>query len=166
MEHPAHRLAGTAADAAEELRGYLAPVAGLPWELSRADHRDLVPRLYGAVSCLAECIGFIAQATPGEDAKRQLTEAARTILRGCQRAQAAVSMLGGERPDPGAATPPPQLAASDFPQPMTGDLLQAASARPAPATPATPGSASRQVARGMPGRAAAQAALRIGSPPR
>jgi hypothetical protein len=57
MEHPAHRIAGMAADVAGELRGYLAPAVDLPWELTEDDHRDLVPRLRDAVARLADCIG-------------------------------------------------------------------------------------------------------------
>jgi hypothetical protein len=158
MEHPAHRIADMAADVAEELRGYLAPAADLPWELSEDDHRDLMPRLCDAVARLADCIGSIAQATTDEDAKGQYFEGARTILRGCERVQAAGTVLPGEQrgPGPGAATPPQQLAASGFPQPMTGHLLQAASGSPPPAATATAGPA-RQAARQMPGRTAAEA---------
>jgi hypothetical protein len=161
MEHPAHRIAGMAADVAEELHGYLAPAADLPWELTQDDHRDLLPRLCDAVARLAECIDSIAQATTDEDAKRRLTGGARTILRGCAQVRAATS-LPGERygPGPGAATWPPQLAATGFPQPMTGDLLQAASANPSPATTAPAGPA-RQAAREVP--AAAPAATEPGS---
>jgi hypothetical protein len=139
MEHPAHRIAGTAADVAEELRGYLAPAADLPWELTQDDHRNLMPRLCDAVARLAECIASTAQATTDEDAKRRLTAGARTILRGCAHVQAAGTVRAGEQPGPGpgAATRPPQLAATGFPQPMTGDLLQAARVNPSPATTAT-----------------------------
>jgi hypothetical protein len=149
MEHPAHQLAGMAADAAEELRGYLAPGAGLPWELTGDDHRGLVPRLHRAVSRLAECISSIAQATSDDDAKRQLAEGARTILRGCEHVQAAGTMLTGEQrdPGPGTATRPPQLAASDFPQPITAHLLQAVSTNLAPATAAPASPARRQIPR-------------------
>jgi hypothetical protein len=168
MEHPAHRLAGMAADAAEELRGYLAPAVDLPWELTGDDHRDLVPRLYDAVSRLAECIDSIAQAAADQDAKRQLTEGARTILRGCEHVQAGGSTLPGEqrRPGPGATTPPPQLAATDFPQPMTGHLLQAASTSPVPAISATASPARRQAAGQIPGLAASEASQRISNPGR
>ena len=126
MEHPAHRIAGMAADVAEELRGYLAPTVDLPWELSEDDHRDLMPRLCDAVARLADCIGSIAQATTDEDAKGHFIEGARTILRGCAHVQAAGTVLpGGQRsPGPGAATRPQQLTASDFPQPMTRHLLR------------------------------------------
>jgi hypothetical protein len=156
-----------AADVAEELRGYLAPAVDLPWELTQDDHRDLMPRLCDAVARLAECIDSIAQATTGENAKRQLTGGARTILRGCAQVQAVGTVLpGGQRgPGPGAATRPAQLAASDFPQPMTGRLLQAASANPAPATTATAGPA-RQAALEMPGGAAPEATEPASSPRR
>ena len=162
MEHPAHRIAGMAADVAEELRGYLAPAVDLPWELTEDDHRDLMPRLCDAVARLADCIGSIAQATTDEDAKRRLSAGARTILRGCAHVQAAGTVLPGEQPGPGpgAATRPPQLAAAGFPQPMTGDLLQSASANPSPATTATAGPA-RQAAREIP--APAPAATESGS---
>ena len=158
MEHPAHKLAGMAADVAEELRGYLTPAADLPWELTEDDHRDLMPRLCDAVARLADCIGSIAQATTDQDAKGQFIEGARTILRGCARVQAAGTVLLGEQrgPGPDAATPPQQLAAGDFPQLMTGHLLRAASASPPPATTATARPA-RQAARQMPGRTAAEA---------
>jgi len=167
MEHPAHRMADMAADVAEELRGYLAPAPDLPWELSEDDHRDLMPRLCDAVARLADCIGSIAQATTDQDAKEQLTEGARTILRGCAQVQAAGTVLPGEHrgPGPGAATRPQQLAASDFPQPMTGHLLQAATASPPPATTATARPA-RQAARQMPGRTAAEATEPASSPRR
>lgn len=167
MEHPAHRIAGMAADGAEELRGYLARAAGLPWELGEDDHRDLMPRLCDAVARLAECIDSIAQVTTDEDAKGQLIEGARTILRGCRHVQAAGTVLLGEQrgPGPGAATRPPQLAASDFPRPMTGHLLQAASASPAPATAAMARPA-RQAARDMPGGTVAEAPQPASSPRR
>lgn len=107
MEHPAHRIAGMAADGAEELRGYLAPAAGLPWELTEDDHRDLMPRLCDAVARLAECIDSIAQVTTAEDAKGQLIEDARTILRGCRQVQAGTVHPCEQRsPGPGAATRP------------------------------------------------------------
>jgi hypothetical protein len=168
MEHPAHRIAGMAADVAGELRGYLAPAVDLPWELTEDDHRDLVPRLCDAVARLAECIGSIAQATTDEDAKRQLTEGARTIPRGCAHVQAAGTVLLGEQrgAGPGAAARPPQLAASDFPQPMTGHLLQAAGAGPAPATTTATARPARQAAPEMPGRAAGEAAGPASSPRR
>jgi len=167
MEHPAHRIAEMAADVAEELRGYLAPAVDLPWELSEDDHRDLMPRLCDAVARLADCIGSIAQATTDQDAKGQFTEGARTILRGCARVQAAVTVLPGEQrgPGPGTATPPQQLAASGFPQPMTGQLLQAASASPPPAATAT-ASPARQAPRQMGDRTAAEAAEPASSPGR
>src|ERR1700751_2602974 len=114
MEHPAHRIADMAADVADELRGYLAPPADLPWELSEDDHRDLMPRLCDAVARLADCIGSIAQATTDQDAKGQFTEGARTILRGCAQVQAAGTVLPGgpRRPGPGPATRPQHLPAS------------------------------------------------------
>jgi hypothetical protein len=147
MEHPVHQLAGMAADAAGELRGYLALAAGLPRELTGDDHRGLVPRLHRAVSRLAGCISSIAQATSDDDAKRQLAGGARTILRGREHVQAAGTMLiGGQRdPGPGTATRPPQLAAGDFPQPVTAHLLQAASTGLAPATTAPASPARRRI---------------------
>jgi hypothetical protein len=167
MEHPAHRIAGMAADVAEELRGYLAPSVDLPWELTDDDHRNLMPRLRDTVTRLAECIDSIAQATTDEDAKGQLTEGVRTILRGCADVQAAGTVLSGEQhgPGPSGATRPPQLAASDFPQPMTGHLLQAASASPAPASTAM-AKPARQVAQEMPGGTAAEATQPASSPRR
>jgi hypothetical protein len=167
MEHPAHRIAGMAADVAEELRGYLAPAVDIPWELTQDDHRDLMPRRCDAVARLAECIDSIAQATTDEDAKGQLIEGARTILRGCARVQAAGTVLLGEQrgPGPGASARPPRLAATDFPQPMTGHLFQAASASPAPATAAMARPA-RQAAREMPGGTVAEAPQPASSPRR
>ena len=167
MEHPAHRIADMAADVAEELRGYLAPAVELPWELTEDDHRHLMPRLCDAVARLADCIGSIAHATTDQDAKGQFTEGARTILRGCARVQAAGTVTLGEQrgPGPGAATTPQQLAASDFPQPMTGHLLQAASASTPPTTTATTRPA-RQAAREMPGRTAAEVSEPARSPRR
>ena len=158
MEHPAHRIAGMAADGAEELRGYLAPAAGLPWELAEDDHRDLMPRLCDAVARLAECIDSIAQVTADEQAKGQLIDGARTILRGCKHVQAAGKVLLGEQrsPGPGAAPRPPQLAAGDFPQPMTGHVLQAAGTSPAPAAAAIARPA-RQAAQQIPGGTTAEA---------
>ena len=157
MDHPAHRIAETAADVAEELRGYLAPAPDLPWELSEDDHRNLMPRLCDTVARLADCIGSIAQATTDENAQRQYIDGARTILRGCAQVQAAgTAPLDEPGPGPGAATRPQQLAASDFPQPMTGHLLQAASASPPPAT--TPKARPvRPAAPQMPSRTAAEA---------
>ena len=166
MDHPAHRIAEMAADVAEELRGYLAPAPDLPWELSEDDHRRLMPRLCDAVARLADCIGSIAQATTDEDAKGQFIEGARTILRGCARVQAAGTVLLDEQCGPGpGATPPQQLAASDFPQPMAGHLLQAAGASPPPTTAASARPA-RQAAREMPDRTAAESAESARSPRR
>lgn len=158
MEHPAHRIAGMAADGAEELRGYLAPAADLPWELTEDDHRDLMQRLCDAVARLAECIDSIAQVTTHEDVKGQLIDGARTILRGCRHVQVAETVLLGEQltPGPGAAPRPPQLADGDFPQPMTGHLLQAASTSRAPATAAIARPA-RQAAQQITGGTTAEA---------
>jgi hypothetical protein len=167
MEHPAHRIAEMAADVAEELRGYLAPAVDLPWELTEDDHRHLMPRLCDAVARLADCIGSIAHATTDEDAKGQFIEGARTILRGCAHVQAAGTVLLAEQQslEPGAATPPQHLAASDFPQPMTAHLLQAASACPPPATTAI-ALPARQAGREMPGRTAAEATEPFSNPRR
>ncbi len=93
MEHPAHQLAGMAADAAEELSGYLAPEVDVPWELTEDDHHGLLPRLCDAVSRLAGCIGAIAQKTGDDDAKRQLTVGARRMLDGCEHVRAAQTAL-------------------------------------------------------------------------
>jgi len=113
-----------------------------------------MPRLCDVVARLAECIDSIAQVTTDEEAKRQLNGGARTILCGCAQVQASGTVLLGEQhgPGPGTATRPPQLAARDCPQPMTGDLLQAASVNPAPATTAT-AKPARQATRGIPAAA-------------
>ena len=59
-----------------------------------------MPRLCDAVARLAECIDSIAQVTTDEDAKGQLIEGARTILRGCRHVQAAGTALPGEQRRP------------------------------------------------------------------
>jgi len=126
-----------------------------------------MPRLCDAVARLADCIGSIAQATTDQDAKGQFLDGARTILRGCAQVQAAGTLLPGEPggPGPAAATRPQQLAASGFPEPMTGHLLQAVGASPPPATTPTarPG---RPAAPQMPGRTVAEATEPASNPRR
>lgn len=73
-KHPALGMAGTAMDAAEELRGYLDPDSPAPWELTDEDHRALLPRLERAISAIAGSIDGIAQAAGDQYARQQLTD--------------------------------------------------------------------------------------------
>jgi hypothetical protein len=133
-EHPAHRTARLAADAAAELRGYLDPDVTIPWELTEDDHRAIVARLHDAISELATCIEGIAQATGDERAHRQLTDAVARMRHGCAHICAAAATLGrpDDQPRPRAhmVTRPAQLSARDFPAPMTSDLLRAGTDEP------------------------------------
>jgi hypothetical protein len=143
--HPAHQIAQMTANAAGELRGYLNPAGPFPWELTDGDHLALLPRLSTAIGDLAACIDAIAQMTADQDAGRQLAGAAHPLLAGCAQIRDAEAILraGQPGPEPGTGTRPAQLAATGFPEPMTGHLLQAAGTALAP--PAAP--AARAAAR-------------------
>jgi hypothetical protein len=133
-EHPAHRMAQVAADAAAELRGYLDPDVTVPWELTEDDHRAIVSPLHDAISELATCIEGIARATGDERAHRQLTDAVARMRHGCVQISAATAALGrpDNQPSPRAhiVTRPVQLSARDFPAAMTSDVLQAGTDEP------------------------------------
>jgi hypothetical protein len=137
--HPARQLARMAADAAGELRGYTDPA---PWELTRDDHRAILPRLHHAIADLAVCIDGIAQATGDEHAKQQLAEGTRRLLSGCAHVSAAAATLSspGKEPDaePVITSQPALLSAAGFPAAMTAGVLQAA----ATPTPQAPGPAA------------------------
>ena len=137
-EHPAHQIAQMTANAAEELRGYMNPADPFPWELTDGDHLALLPRLSTAIGDLAACIDGIAQMTADQDAGRRLAEAAHPPLAGCAQIRAAEAVLraGQPGPEPETRMRPAQLAATGFPEPMTGHLLQAAGTALAP--PAAP----------------------------
>ena len=77
--HPAHRIAETAMDAAEELRGYLNPNDRFPRKLTEDDHLALLPRLRKAIWDIAECIEGIARATPDERVKEKLTRTVQDV---------------------------------------------------------------------------------------
>jgi len=139
-EHPAHQIAHMAANAAEELRGYMNPADPFPWELTDGDHLALLPRLSTAICDLAACIDGIAQMTADQDAGRQLADATHPLLAGCAQIRNAEAILRADQPGPKpeTGTRPAQLAATGFPEPMTGHLLQAAgTALAPPAAPAT-----------------------------
>jgi hypothetical protein len=133
-EHPAHRMAQVAADAAAELRGYLDPGVTIPWELTEDDHRAIVARLHDAISELAMCIEGIAQATGDERAHRQLTDAVARMRHGCVHISAAAATLGRpddqSRPRAHVVTRPALLSARDFPAAMTSDVLRAGTDEP------------------------------------
>jgi hypothetical protein len=124
-------------DAAGELRGYLNPNDRFPWELTEDDHLALLPRLRKAIWDIAECIEGIARATPDERVKEKLTRTVQDVQAGCdgiQVAQWAMEGVGPEtEPAPNTTTQPTALAASSFPQPMTGRVLHAV-----PSTPVAP----------------------------
>jgi hypothetical protein len=126
--HPAHQIAEMAANAAEELRGYLNPADPFPWELTDDDHRALLPRLRGAIADLAVCIDGIAQMTADQGASRQLTEGAARLLADCEQIRDGETILRADRsgPLPGTGTRPAQL-------------LQAASGADPAARPPVPG---------------------------
>lgn len=134
-EHPAHQIALMTSNAAEELRGYMNPADPFPWELTDGDHLALLPRLYTAICDLAACIDGIAQMTADQDAGRQLADATYPLLAGCAQIRGAEATLRADQPgtEPETGTRPTQLAATGFPEPMTGHLLQAAGTAPAPA---------------------------------
>jgi hypothetical protein len=134
-EHPALRMARTAADAAGELRGYTDPADPFPWELTEDDHRAILPRLDHAISAFGDCIKGIAQATGDEYAQRQLTGSYHRLVQASAGVRLAVSSLD-DGPDEAAGQPgeelgtaahPARVSASDFPAVMTGDVLRAAS---------------------------------------
>jgi hypothetical protein len=133
-EHPAHRVAQIAADAAAELRGYLDPDVTIPWELTEDDHRAIVARLHDAISELVTCIEGIAQATADERAHRQLTDAVARMRHGCVQISAATATLGRPKDQPHSrahmVTRPAQLSARDFPAAMTSDVLRAGTGEP------------------------------------
>jgi hypothetical protein len=133
-EHPAHRMAQAAADAAAELRGYLDPDVTIPWELAERDHRDVLARLQSAIAEFATCIEGIAQATGDERAHRQLTDAVARMRHGCVHISAAAATLGrpDDQPRPRAhvVTRPAQLSARDFPAAMTSDVLRGGTDEP------------------------------------
>ena len=121
-EHPAHGLAAMAANAAEELRGYMNPADPFPWELTATDHLDLLPRLYGTMSQLAECVASLAQATTDETAKRWLTEGAKRMRTGCDHVKVAYNLLEddpGDQPDSAPSARSAQVTA-DSPDKTVG----------------------------------------------
>jgi len=148
-EHPAHQIAQMTANAAGEPRGYMNPADPFPWELTDGDHLALLPRLHTAICDLAACLDGIAQMTADPDAGRRLAEAAYPLLAGCNRIQDAEAILRADQPglEPGAGTQPAQLAATGFPEPMTGHLLQAAGTGPARAARPDDRQASRRADR-------------------
>jgi hypothetical protein len=135
--HPAHQIAETVMYAAEELRGYMNPDDLFPWELTDDDHLGLLPRLRKAIRDITECIGGIAGATPGEPVKDKLTESIQDLQAGCDEIEEAERAMKVPGPEPGIMTQPTALAASSFPQPITGRMLQAAG-RKAVLPPASP----------------------------
>jgi hypothetical protein len=92
-EHPALRMARTAADAAGELRGYTDPADPFPWELTEDDHRAILPRLDHAISAFGDCIKGIAQATGDEYAQRQLTGSYHRLVQASAGVRLALSSL-------------------------------------------------------------------------
>ncbi len=134
--HPAHQIADTVMYAAEELRGYMNADDPFPWELTEDDHSGLLPRLRKAVGDIAGCIDGIAKATPDQRVKEKLTGSVQDLEAGCggiEEAQGAMEGAGpGAEPEPGTMAQPAALAASSFPQPLTGQALSEAAAAPAP----------------------------------
>jgi len=99
-EHPAHQIAHMAANAAEELRGYMNPADPFPWELTDGDHLALLPRLHTAICDLAACLDGIAQMTADQDAGRQLADATHPLLAGCAQIRDAEAILRAGQPGP------------------------------------------------------------------
>lgn len=110
-DHPAHRLAEMAANAAQELRGYVNPSDPFPWELSAADRLELLPHLHGAVSQLAACIAALSQAGSNGTAKHWLAEGAQRMLSGCDAAAVAYNLLA-DNPDKVISA---RISSLDFP---------------------------------------------------
>ena len=156
--HPARQLAGMAADAAGELRGYTDPADPFPWELSEDDHRAILPRLHHAIADLAVCIDGIAQATADEHAKQQLAEGIGRLLSGCAHISAATATLSAPGTAPLITAQAARLSAADFPAAMTAGMLQAATTL----TAQKPGSAAAS----QPARARAGRPQPGSSPPR
>jgi hypothetical protein len=151
--HPAHQIAETIMYAAEELRGYMNPDDPFPWELTDDDHLGLLPRLRKAIWDITECIDGIAGATPGERVKGKLTKSIQDLQAGCDGLEEAEQTMKKPEPETGSMTQPAALAASSFPQPMTGHMLQAATrttALPSASPAAVPCRA--RTAQGKPGR--------------
>lgn len=140
--HPAHRMAVTVMDAAEELHGYMDPDDPFPWELTEDDHRDLLPCLERAIIALGDAIRGIAQVTGDEYAQQRLTDSYHRLVQAKASVGLAMSVLVDEPgEDPETAAEAAGLAASSFPQPMTASMLQKAATAPIP--PGTPATAPR-----------------------
>lgn len=88
-----------AENAAEELRSYVNPADPFPWELTRADHLDLLPRLYSTVSQLAGCIASLAETTADETARHWLAEGAKRIESGYYAVQVGYNLLADDPSD-------------------------------------------------------------------
>ena len=151
-QHPAHQLAETAWTPPRNSAATRTPPTPSPGNSPRTIIRAILPRLHHAIADIAVCIDGIAQATADEQAKQQLAEGVQDLLSGCstgskkRRGQWRAPCSGAE-PEPGTMTQPAALAASSFPQPLTGQALNeaAAASAPPPASAAAvprPGTAS------------------------
>jgi hypothetical protein len=125
--------------AATELGGYLDPRDPFPWELTEDDHRAILPLLDRAICALSGCLDGISQATAGDYARQQLTEAKYKLVQASAGIRLAVLSYEPDDQDdapgeePETATAPARLSAADFPAAMTAGVLRAASSPPAPA---------------------------------
>jgi hypothetical protein len=138
-EHPAHGIARMAEGAATELGGYLDPRDPFPWELTEDDHRAILPLLDRAISALSACLDGISQATAGDYARQQLTDAKYKLVQASAGIRLAVLSYEPDDQDdapgeePETATQPARLSAADFPAVMTAGVLRAASSPSEPA---------------------------------
>jgi len=156
--HPAHGVARMLEGAATELGGYLDPRGPFPWELSDDDHRAILPLLDRAISALSACLDGIAQATAGDYARQQLTDARHRLVQASAGVGLAVLSYDPDEHDDapgeeqGMAAQPARLSAADFPAAMTAGMLQAASSPPAPMSgPAVSPAARTRASRPHPG---------------
>ena len=143
-EHPALSLARTSNLTALELQTYVRPEDPFPWALTSDDRVEILAQVDGALKMLGNCVDYIARTAKG-DAQLCLGEAASLAWQACDEIANARGFIEDSDPDPGAVNQPMQLAASNFPEPITGAVIEAAevnaispaaSARTRPAAPA------------------------------
>jgi hypothetical protein len=137
-QHPALSLARTACLTAQELRTYVKPEDPRPWALTSGDHVEILTQIDGALAMLSKCVSSIATTAEG-NARRRLAEAASLVWQACGEIADARTAIesGSSEPAHDAVNQPAQVAAGNFPAPISGDVIQAAGAHPG--SPATPG---------------------------
>ena len=130
-EHPALSLARTSNLTALELQTYVRPEDPFPWALTSDDRVEILEQVDGALKMLGKCVDYIARTAEG-DAQLRLREAVSLAWQACDEIADARGVI--ERGDPasaaGAVNQPAQLADSNFPDPMTGAVIEAAQVNP------------------------------------